>query len=113
MAEATRLRRERPPPSPSMSLRPVAAAIVQPPAQKQLAQSMTASLEIFPASSRARHGSRTAPFPASAGAPPSGARAQELGELAGIAPICFDPLAGFPRDERRRDHPAAHTRRRQ
>jgi len=38
------------------------------------------------------------------------AGAQELGELAGVAAIRFDPLAGFARDERWRDHLAAHSR---
>ncbi len=93
--------------------RPVAARVVQAPPQQQLAQPMPTPLQIFPGIiprprqiphglvfGRRRLHRRQQP------------RAPQLHQLARIAAIRLDPLTRLPRNQRRRDHVAAHPRRR-
>ena len=51
-------------------------------------------------------------FASVAGLPSATRRAQQLPQLAGIAGVGRDPLAGFARHQRRRNHLAAHPGRR-
>jgi hypothetical protein len=83
---------------------PVAPAVVQTATQEQLAQPMTTSLEIF---TRIIAGATQVAdgflFRRRRPDLRQESRAQQLGELPGVAAIRFDPLAGFARDECRRD----------
>ena len=94
---------------PAVPLRPRSTRIVQSPAQQQLAEAVPASLpvraRIIPSSTQVanrfrgrRRGLNRRQHP----------RPMQLRELARIASVGLDALAGLPRYQRRRDHLALH-----
>ena len=94
-----------------MRPRPVAASEVEAAAQQQLAQPMPTSLQIFTGIiPRARQVANRLVFKGRRLDRRQQSRASQLRQLARIAAIRFHPLPGFPWNQRRRDHLAAHTR---
>ena len=97
----------------TMRSRPVAAGEVEAAAQQQLAQPMPTSLQVFTGIiPRARQVANRLVFGGGRLDRCQQSRASQLRQLARIAAIRLHPLTGFPWNQRRRDHLAAHTRRR-
>ena len=96
-----------------MRARPVATRVVQATPQQQLAQAMPTPLQIFP---RIIPRARQVPHGLVFGRRRLDRRQQprtpQFRQLARIAAIRLHPLARLPRNQRRRDHVTAHTRRR-